>query len=110
MEGMKALVKGLATTLKVLFKKPVTEQYPEYKRPLPSRSRARDRPDARSRTARSGAWPAISARPSARPAASPCSRRRERMAAGTPGGSESTLPAASTAGSAKRRVPLLPFS
>ncbi len=40
MEAIKALAKGLATTLKVLFEKPVTEQYPEYKRPLPSRSRA----------------------------------------------------------------------
>jgi NADH-quinone oxidoreductase subunit I len=40
MEGLRALVKGLATTLKILFRKPVTEQYPEYKRPLPARSRA----------------------------------------------------------------------
>src|SRR5574342_1351534 len=38
--GIKGLANGLATTLKVLFGKPVTEQYPEYKRPLPSRSRA----------------------------------------------------------------------
>src|SRR5512143_725474 len=41
MEGIRALAKGLATTLKILLRKPVTEQYPEYKRPLPARSRAR---------------------------------------------------------------------
>src|SRR5512143_1160056 len=40
MEGIRALARGLATTLKILFRKPVTEQYPEYKRPLPARSRA----------------------------------------------------------------------
>ena len=40
MEGLKALIKGLATTLKILFRKPVTEQYPEVKRALPARSRA----------------------------------------------------------------------
>ena len=39
-EGMKGLAKGLGTTLKTLFRKPVTEQYPEYKRPLFARSRA----------------------------------------------------------------------
>ncbi len=38
--GMKGTVSGLATTLKVLFRKPITEQYPEFKRPLPARSRA----------------------------------------------------------------------
>ena len=36
-----ALVVGFATTFKHLFRKPITEQYPEYKRPLPARSRAR---------------------------------------------------------------------
>lgn len=35
------LAKGFWTVLKHLFRKPVTEQYPEYKRPLPERSRAR---------------------------------------------------------------------
>jgi NADH-quinone oxidoreductase subunit I len=40
MQGFIALVKGLATTLKILFRKPVTEQYPEVKRSLPARSRA----------------------------------------------------------------------
>ncbi len=39
MEGIKGLVKGLATTFKILFRKPITEQYPEYKRLLPTRSR-----------------------------------------------------------------------
>lgn len=32
---------GFATTLRHLFRTPITEQYPEYKRPLPARSRAR---------------------------------------------------------------------
>lgn len=36
-----ALIKGFATTLKTAFHYPVTEQYPEYKRVLPARSRAR---------------------------------------------------------------------
>jgi len=39
-EGIRGLAKGLATTLKILFRKPVTEQYPEYKRSLFARSRA----------------------------------------------------------------------
>ena len=39
-EGIKELAGGLGTTFKVLFRKPVTEQYPEYKRSLPARSRA----------------------------------------------------------------------
>jgi NADH-quinone oxidoreductase subunit I len=40
-EAIKALVMGFATTLKHLFRKPITEEYPEYKRSLPLRSRAR---------------------------------------------------------------------
>ena len=40
-EGIKAIGTGFATTFKHLFRKPITEQYPEYKRPLPERSRAR---------------------------------------------------------------------
>jgi NADH-quinone oxidoreductase subunit I len=32
---------GFATTFKHLFRKPITEEYPEYKRRLPERSRAR---------------------------------------------------------------------
>jgi NADH-quinone oxidoreductase subunit I len=39
--ALKALVDGFATTLKHLGRKPVTEQYPEDKRTLPERSRAR---------------------------------------------------------------------
>jgi NADH-quinone oxidoreductase subunit I len=41
LEAMKALAIGFATTFKHLFRKPITEEYPEYKRPLPARSRAR---------------------------------------------------------------------
>ena len=40
-EAVKALATGFATTLKHLFRKPITEQYPEYKRTLPERTRAR---------------------------------------------------------------------
>jgi NADH-quinone oxidoreductase subunit I len=39
--ALKALVQGFATTLKHLGHRPITESYPEYKRPLPERSRAR---------------------------------------------------------------------
>lgn len=41
MGGVIGLAKGFATTFIHLFRKPVTQQYPEYKRPLPVRSRAR---------------------------------------------------------------------
>ena len=41
LEAVKALASGFATTFKHLFRKPITEQYPEYKRPLPVRTRAR---------------------------------------------------------------------
>jgi NADH-quinone oxidoreductase subunit I len=40
-QGIGALCAGLFTTFKHLFRPPVTEQYPEYKRQLPARSRAR---------------------------------------------------------------------
>ncbi|NNG00742.1 MAG: NADH-quinone oxidoreductase subunit NuoI [Desulfobacteraceae bacterium] len=36
-----AIGQGFATTFKHLFRKPITEQYPEEKRELPARSRAR---------------------------------------------------------------------
>jgi NADH-quinone oxidoreductase subunit I len=39
-EGAKAIVAGFATTLKHLFHRPITEEYPEFKRRLPTRSRA----------------------------------------------------------------------
>ena len=40
-DALKALGSGFATTFKHLFRKPITESYPEYKRSLPERSRAR---------------------------------------------------------------------
>lgn len=40
-DALKALAEGFATTFVHLFRKPITEQYPEYKRPLPQRTRAR---------------------------------------------------------------------
>jgi NADH-quinone oxidoreductase subunit I len=39
-EGAKAIVAGFAMTLKHLFRRPITEEYPEFKRQLPSRTRA----------------------------------------------------------------------
>ena len=41
LEAIKALANGFATTFRHLFRKPITEEYPEYKRPLPARTRAR---------------------------------------------------------------------
>ena len=41
LEAITALGAGFVTTFKHLFRKPITEEYPEYKRPLPERSRAR---------------------------------------------------------------------
>jgi NADH-quinone oxidoreductase subunit I len=41
LDSVKALGSGFATTFKHLFRKPITEQYPEEKRTLPERSRAR---------------------------------------------------------------------
>jgi NADH-quinone oxidoreductase subunit I len=40
-EGAQAIAAGFATTLKHLFRKPITEEYPEFKRRLPARTRAR---------------------------------------------------------------------
>ncbi len=40
-EAVKALFSGFATIFIHLFRKPITEQYPEYKRPLPVRARGR---------------------------------------------------------------------
>jgi NADH-quinone oxidoreductase subunit I len=39
-EAVKALASGFATTFAHLFRRPITEQYPEYKRALPARTRA----------------------------------------------------------------------
>jgi NADH-quinone oxidoreductase subunit I len=41
LDAIKALGQGFAITFKHLFKKPITESYPEYKRLLPERTRAR---------------------------------------------------------------------
>ncbi len=41
MEAIKALAQGFATTFMHLFRKPITEEYPEFKRKLPARTRAR---------------------------------------------------------------------
>lgn len=40
-EALTALGSGFATTFRHLFRTPITEEYPEVKRPLPARSRAR---------------------------------------------------------------------
>jgi NADH-quinone oxidoreductase subunit I len=40
-EGTKAIAAGFATTFRYLFRRPITEQYPEFKRQLPARTRAR---------------------------------------------------------------------
>lgn len=40
-EALKALADGFVVTFMHLFRKPITESYPEYKRPLPARTRAR---------------------------------------------------------------------
>lgn len=40
LEALKALASGFADTFMHLFRKPVTEEYPEYKRTLPARTRA----------------------------------------------------------------------
>jgi len=39
--GLEGLAGGFWTTFKHLFRAPITEEYPEFKRPLPERSRAR---------------------------------------------------------------------
>lgn len=38
---LRALMKGFATTFRHLFRRPITQQYPEERRPLPPRSRGR---------------------------------------------------------------------
>lgn len=40
-DALTALVQGFATTFKHLFRKPFTEEYPEFKRKLPERTRGR---------------------------------------------------------------------
>ena len=41
LDGVLGLAGSYAATLRHLFRRPVTEQYPEYKRPLPERTRGR---------------------------------------------------------------------
>jgi len=41
LDGALGLAGSYAATLRHLFRRPVTEQYPEYKRPLPERTRGR---------------------------------------------------------------------
>ena len=41
LDGLKGLVGSYAVTLRHLFRKPITEEYPEVRRSLPARSRAR---------------------------------------------------------------------
>ena len=59
------LWEAFATVLRHLFRRPVTEEYPDYKRPLPARSRARIIL-TRDPTVRSAASPAFCAPRSAR--------------------------------------------
>jgi len=40
-EGAQGLISSYAMSLRHVFRRPITEQYPEYKRQLPERSRAR---------------------------------------------------------------------
>ena len=40
-DAVASLAQGFATTFMHLFRRPITEEYPEYKRQLPARSRAR---------------------------------------------------------------------
>ncbi len=69
------LIKGLRTTAKYLFQKPVTISYPEVKRPVRERFRGRTSSSA-TRTAWSAASAARCARPPARPTRSMSSRPR----------------------------------
>lgn len=43
LRGVGALLKGMATTLRLFFSKPITVQYPEQRRDLPRRFRGRHR-------------------------------------------------------------------
>ena len=61
LDGIAALRAGFRTTFIHLFRKSFTEEYPEYKRPLPLRSRAESF-SPRVLTVGSAAWPAICVR------------------------------------------------
>ena len=62
-------LKGFGVTFKQIFKKPITQQYPEFKRPIYPRFRGRHR-SGRTRTGSRSASAARSAPPRARPTAS----------------------------------------
>ena len=62
-------LKGFGVTFRQIFKKPITQQYPEYKRPVYPRFRGRHRLDV-TRTGSRNASAARSARRRARPTAS----------------------------------------
>ena len=102
LRGIDGLWGGLAMVLRHLGRRPVTEQYPDYKRFLPERTRARIVLDPGIRTARNAVWPAFSAPGFAPPVASPWSVESARMAAVMPPGFASILPAAFTAVCARR--------
>jgi len=75
LDGALGLAGSYAATLRHLFRRPVTEQYPEYKRPLPERTRGRiiltRSPDGRERCVACGC-----VRAPVRSTASPCRPRR----------------------------------
>ncbi|MBK7552367.1 MAG: NADH-quinone oxidoreductase subunit I [Syntrophaceae bacterium] len=74
----KALLKGLALTLKTFFRPPVTLEYPDEKRPVPDRFRGRPALVARADGVAPAAWPAGSAKDLPLP-----HRRRRNGARGT---------------------------
>ena len=69
-------LKGFGVTFRQIFRKPITQQYPEYKRPVYPRFRGRHRLCTSTRTGSRSASAARSARPRARRTASASSRRR----------------------------------
>ena len=71
-------LKGFAVTFRQIFRKPITQQYPEYKRPVYPRFRGRHRLCTRTRTGSRSASAARSARPPARQTASASSPPRTR--------------------------------
>ena len=108
-EAVAGLAQGFRLTFIHLFRKPITEEYPEYKRPLPERSRARiiltRDPDGEERCVAcylcSAACPVS--------CISMESAERATAAAGPPGFA-SISPAAFTAACARRPAPPWPSS
>ena len=103
-------LKGFAVTFRQVFKKPITQQYPEFKRPVYPRFRGRHRLCTGTRTGSRSASAARSARPPAPPTASASSPTRTRRttasrpASATHGSTRSTSPAASSAATASSRA------